>query len=243
MAIRFATGNGVLPGKATVRIRADQMNRLYEQKKALFLYRMNQDGTLIKSDKAMNYIQNNVQYWYDFEVADNSLQFIVSSTELNLEPANKVTSIKLNKESVDLYVGKSVKLKVTVGPDTALNKEVVWTSKKPKIATVTANGKVTAKRCGKTKIIAKAKDGSGVVAKCQVTVGYRIKYKLKGGTNKKKNPKTYYKTAVVLKNPTKKGYKFEGWYTDKTYLYYSRIRIIPKSYRRNMTLYAKWRKK
>ena len=122
-----------------------------------------------------------------------------------------------------------------------MNKNVKWTSSNTKIATVNAAGKITAKRYGKVTITATSQDGTGVTAKCKVTVGYKIKYKLNGGKNNKSNPKAYYKTVITLQKPTREGYKFKGWYTDKRFK--NRIKVIPKSYKRNLTLYAKWKKK
>ncbi len=43
-------------------------------------------------------------------------------------------------------------------------------------------------------------------------IDYEIKYNLNGGTNAKENPSSYtVEEEVVLKNPTKPGYKFDGW--------------------------------
>ena len=46
---------------------------------------------------------------------------------------------------------------------------------------------------------------------------YTITYKLNGGKNNKKNPKTYTITSKMIKlaAPTRKGYVFKGWYRDK----------------------------
>lgn len=67
---------------------------------------------------------------------------------------------------------------------------------------------------------------------------YSITYKLNGGTNSS-NPSTYTVTsAITLKKPTKKGYKFEGWYSDSSYK--NRVTRIVKGATGNKTLYAKW---
>lgn len=240
MGVQFAAANGALPGKATVRILASQMNSLYQQTGKLFMYTQNTDETLNKSG-TLSYIQSSGQYWYEFELTDCSKKLLMSSKELNLQPTRKVTSIKLNKSTLVLVKGKTYTLKATVGPSYAANKAVKWKSSNTKVATVNSSGKIRTKKYGKVTITATAKDGSGVVAKCKLTVGYKIKYKLNGGTNNKSNPKAYYKTAITLKKPTRKGYKFKGWYTDKNFK--NKITKIPKSYKRNLTLYAKWKKK
>lgn len=70
---------------------------------------------------------------------------------------------------------------------------------------------------------------------------YRITYKLNGGKNTKSNPSTYSVTSSIsLKNPSRKGYSFKGWYSDSRYR--TRVRTIKKGTTGNKTLYAKWSK-
>lgn len=74
-------------------------------------------------------------------------------------------------------------------------------------------------------------------------IKYSIKYNLKGGKNNKKNPSYYYSTSkkITLKKPTRKGYKFKGWYADKQYK--KRVTAIKKGSAGKKVLYAKWKKK
>ena len=86
-----------------------------------------------------------------------------------------VTSVKLNRNSVNLKVKgnakqKTVTLKAKVYPNNANNKTVKWSTSKSKIAIVNSKGKVTAKKKGTCYIIATAKDGSKKYAKCKITV-------------------------------------------------------------------------
>ncbi|MDE6568273.1 MAG: Ig-like domain-containing protein, partial [Lachnospiraceae bacterium] len=69
---------------------------------------------------------------------------------------------KLNKKSVKLKVGKTVKLKLKNN-----KKKVKWSSANKKIATVNKKGLVKAKKKGKTRIIAKVKKKKYI---CKVTV-------------------------------------------------------------------------
>ena len=70
---------------------------------------------------------------------------------------------------------------------------------------------------------------------------YRITYKLNGGKNTKSNPSTYSVTSSIsLKNPSRKGYSFKGWYSDSRYR--TRVRTIKEGTTGNKTLYAKWSK-
>ena len=72
---------------------------------------------------------------------------------------------------------------------------------------------------------------------------YTITYKLNGGKNNSSNPDSYKITTstIKLKNPTRKGYKFAGWYSDKKCT--KKVTQIKKGSTGNKTLYAKWKKK
>ena len=72
---------------------------------------------------------------------------------------------------------------------------------------------------------------------------YDITYKLNGGKNDSDNPEDYTvnTSTITLKNPTKKGYKFVGWYSDKKLT--QKVTKIKKGSTGNKTLYAKWKKK
>ena len=61
-------------------------------------------------------------------------------------------------------------LTATVLPETATNKSVTWTSSNEAVATVDANGVVTAIALGEAVIAATTTDGSDLSASCQVTV-------------------------------------------------------------------------
>ena len=158
----------------------------------------------------------------------------------NTPKEKKVSSVSLNKTSATVKQGKNLTLKATVSPADATNRALKWTSSNTKVATVNSSGKVTAKNGGTAVIKATAKDGSGKSASCKITVPWKITYKLDKGKNNTKNPATYYNEKVSLKNPTRKGYVFKGWYTDKGFK--KKITTIKKGAKKNYTLYAKWQK-
>ena len=68
----------------------------------------------------------------------------------------------------------------------------------------------------------------------------KIAYELDGGVNAAENPSTYISTngTVYLKNPTKLGYDFQGWYKENTYE--NRVYSLNSSLVKDLTLYAKW---
>ena len=78
-----------------------------------------------------------------------------------------VESITLDKSSLELNEGETATLVATVKPDNATNKTVTWSSSRTSVATVDANGKVTAVAEGTATITAKAGDKT---ATCSVTV-------------------------------------------------------------------------
>lgn len=89
-----------------------------------------------------------------------------------------------------------------------------------------------------------AKSGGKVTLYAQWSkTKYTITYKLNKGTNSKSNPSSYTITTktIKLKNPTRKGYTFKGWYSDKKCT--KKVTQIKKGSTGNITLYAKWVKK
>lgn len=82
--------------------------------------------------------------------------------------STEVTSVTLNKSALSLEVGKTGKLSATVLPNSATNKSVTWSSNNEAVATVSANGTVTAHKAGTAVITARTANGKS--ASCTVTV-------------------------------------------------------------------------
>ena len=80
-----------------------------------------------------------------------------------------VTGVSLNKTSLTLTTGGSAALTATVIPNNATNKNVTWTSDKPGVAAVSADGTVTAVSVGSAVVTVTTEDG-GFSAVCTVTV-------------------------------------------------------------------------
>ena len=149
-----------------------------------------------------NVLNQDMQAAFDFKV-------ILPTEE---EPGNMVNQIELNQTSTTLIEGETMILTATVTPDDADDTSVTWNSSDEAVATVDAQGKVTAVASGFAIITATANDGSGVCASCDVTVLgiFSITYLLDG--------EVYYYdelvqgTKIVLpKEPVKEGYTFSGW--------------------------------
>lgn len=87
-----------------------------------------------------------------------------------LKPMKSVKSISLNQTSLNLKPAQTFRLVSTIVPADAYNSAVVWESSNPEVATVDANGVVTAVTKGDAIISVKATDGSGVSKECAVHV-------------------------------------------------------------------------
>ncbi len=81
----------------------------------------------------------------------------------------QVTGVSLNKSTLKLGLDESETLIATVSPSDAANKNVMWVSSAPSVATVSNSGKVTGIDEGTATITVITSD-SGKTAKCVVTV-------------------------------------------------------------------------
>lgn len=198
---------------------------------------------VLKDPKRTGYV---FRGWYTDEDFENQITTIEKGTKKNYtlyakwEVEVKPTKVKLNKTSVELNKGKTLTLKATVSPENVTTEGVTWTSSNEKVATVDSNGNVTTVGYGTAIITATANGDSSITSKCKIAVPYTIKYVLNEGTNSSENPSAYYNEEVVLQNPTREGYVFKGWYTDKDLK--NKITTIEKGTKKNYTLYAKWKK-
>ncbi|MDI9520778.1 MAG: leucine-rich repeat protein [Bacillota bacterium] len=86
----------------------------------------------------------------------------------------KVSSITLTPSSANLSPGQTLKPTVTILPESAGNTPLDWASDNEAIATVNAEGLITAHNPGNVTITATATDGSGVSASVSVTVLERV---------------------------------------------------------------------
>lgn len=81
-----------------------------------------------------------------------------------------LSSLTLNQSDAHLKASETLALAVTVSPDEATNKKVDWKSDDETVASVSADGVVTAHKVGQTSIHAIANDGGGAKATCAITV-------------------------------------------------------------------------
>ena len=104
------------------------------------------------------------------KAGDKSATCTVTVTAASTEPeVVPVTGVTLSQTAVTLDIDQSITLTTTVAPENATNKAVTWASDKTDVATVDANGKVTAVAAGTANITVTTADG-GKTATCTVTV-------------------------------------------------------------------------
>ena len=109
-----------------------------------------------------------------------------------------------------LVEGDSFNLDVTIIPDDANDKSVIWFSNNTDIAVVDECGKVTGISKGSATIIVTANDGSGVSASCEVMVKERILGKCTAPTI------TYRNSKVELACEMEGGSMAQVCYVNKT---------------------------
>ena len=105
-----------------------------------------------------------------------------------------VTGISINPTSLRLFVGQTSALTATITPSNATNKSVSWSSSNSSIASVSADGVVTAVSDGVATIMARTEDG-GNTATCNVTVERQIFTVYKSYAGCTPDNKTYRITA------------------------------------------------
>ena len=101
--------------------------------------------------------------------ATSSSTIIKKLTVTGVKKVINVSSVALDKTTVNLKKGETVKLNATVAPADADNKEVTYTSSNSAVAKVDNTGLVTALSSGEAVITVTTKDGSKT-ASCKVTV-------------------------------------------------------------------------
>ncbi len=80
-----------------------------------------------------------------------------------------VTGVSLDHTEATLEIGEELVLTATVSPQEATNKDCIWTSSNQEVASVNAEGLVTALSAGEATITVKTEDG-GFEAVCLITV-------------------------------------------------------------------------
>ncbi|MCM1450061.1 MAG: Ig-like domain-containing protein [Clostridiales bacterium] len=94
-------------------------------------------------------------------------------------PGVKVTGVQLNESILTIAVGKQEKLNATVLPADAKVKTLAWSSSDTNVATVDADGTVTAVAVGECEVTATTTDGTDLSATCRIFVNNADDYTLR----------------------------------------------------------------
>ena len=136
------------------------------------------------------------------------------SVTVNAAANVPVTSVSLNKTTLELTEGDTETLTATVAPSDATNQNVTWESSDTSVATVDATGKVTAVAPGTATITVTTVDG-GKTATCAVTVNpvqYTVTVQTDGNGSASASPASApAETTVTLTADPDSGYHFDGW--------------------------------
>ena len=109
--------------------------------------------------------------------------FVLVFTNCKKDTIVDLAGITLSKTSVTLKPQVSDSLTVTFFPENATNKDVVWASSNPAVATVSSNGKITAVSVGNSTITATSKNYSTLNATCDVTVAWTTLTNISGNVS------------------------------------------------------------
>lgn len=203
--IAFAD-NGLLPGKARIRLRAGYISTLMNINHEAFLYYINQYAASLESDDVTS-IPDGSKYWCEFYVTHNS-DFVVSSKKIKtttvvsggtvriVSGKKKTAAFAKAKNKKNVVIPATAKIKGKVYKVTRIEKKA-FTGKRIRTVTVGKNVKKISKYAFKgskaTKMIVKSKKLSDVKGSLK---GSRIKtIKVKVGSKKanKKYVKKYKK--------------------------------------------------
>ena len=131
----------------------------------------NADGTYTRTSEKTFSMGQEVNCFlyapYTGGVGRLDFKYIIGSS--NERPNVAVTSVVLDQTSCNLLINETTQLTATINPGFADNKNVTWSSNAESVATVDANGLVTAKSAGTATITVTTADG-GKTATCIVNV-------------------------------------------------------------------------
>lgn len=125
--------NGVLPGKANIRIKSDYTKAIYKIKKNLYLYYVSPDGNNLEyqNDSNINYYLDGRDSWVSFYITHNS-KFVASG--------NKISDMKLGVKKGIKFKSKKYKCTfITLGG----RKVAVLKTNTKSVKTVTIPKKIT----------------------------------------------------------------------------------------------------
>lgn len=160
-------------GGATIRVTAvNGTVSLYVRPMNAPLYYLETPVLVIENVKTDGYVSLCCTEGAYFKI-DNLYIRNIDSTGLNPDVTVNTKSVVLDKTSLTLTEGNTAKISATVTPTYATEQGVLYTTSDESIASVAADGTVTAKKAGNVTITVSAKDGS-ISAQCTVKVEAKV---------------------------------------------------------------------
>ncbi len=103
-------------------------------------------------------------------VSNPNITSTITITSNKVNTTKPVTGIKINEGNINLNVGESKNLTVTISPNDATNKNITWKSSNTNVITIDAKGIVKAIGAGTTKITVTSSSNSKISSTINVTV-------------------------------------------------------------------------
>jgi Synergist-CTERM protein sorting domain-containing protein len=91
-----------------------------------------------------------------------------------LQDPSLVVSVDINSTDITLQVGETAALIATAQPNTAINKDLIWSSSNMNLVSVDQTGGILARTPGTATIIASSDENPSIAAKCIVTVSVPV---------------------------------------------------------------------
>lgn len=122
-----------------------------------------------------------------------------------------VINISLNHSLCNLNVGNSINLTADVRPNDADNKDIVWKSNNPSVASVDNDGLVSALSCGNAIITASSKENASINATCEIAVHQPLQSIFLTPTNIRLKAGEMYEGLSISYNPATADNKHVTW--------------------------------
>ena len=91
-----------------------------------------------------------------------------TSTVNSVPPTIDVKDIQINEKIENIKVGESKNLTVTITPDNATDKSIIWRSSNEDVATISTTGELLAKKSGLVEITATCSNGKATTIKINI---------------------------------------------------------------------------
>ncbi len=160
-----------------------------------------------------------------------------------------VESVDFDTESITVKLGDEFSVVVSITPENATNKGLLFNSSEPSIVAVNDFGNCIALSVGEATITVASSENNEICDSLSVIVedanspvgneSFSITYVLNGGTNNEINPVSYDANTdvITLAEPIRPGYFFSGWFLDESFE--QQITTI-EDMSGDLVLYAKW---